>query len=63
MTPNDIATSSTSKPESIPKALAETVAESVSATFSINDKFIRRTPEPVITKDEIEMFNTMMGEG
>jgi len=48
-------------PAAIPRDLADTVAESVSATFSINDKMVRHKPEPIVTKQEIGTFNKMMG--
>jgi len=49
-------------PAVIPKVLADTVADSVSAKFSINDLNIRYKPEPEVTEEEIAMFNRMMGD-
>ena len=42
------------------QALAEIVAESVNATFSVNGKDIRRTqPEPQLSSKDIEEFNKL----
>lgn len=54
---------SDSNPAAIQKDLVDTVADSVSAKFSINDLKVRYKAEPEVTKEEIEMFNRVMGGG
>ncbi|VEU35107.1 unnamed protein product [Pseudo-nitzschia multistriata] len=49
------------KPAEISRDLAETVAESVSARFGVNDLKVCYKAEPEVSTEEITFFNKMMG--